>query len=307
MLRRGGARPGQPWRDAARQALDIGAAPTDHGCRLPRGGGAGVSEAGMTTEKIAVAVDRRGVAWLTLARPERHNVLTPAMMDEIAAAATRLGRDPAVRVVVLAAEGDSFCAGGDLGAAQAQSAGDDALRAAEARRLMAMLEALDSCPRPVIGRIQGNAFGTGVALMAACDSAVAVEGARFGLTETRLGLHPAAIVPHVLARIGPARARRLFLSSRIFDAAEAVAAGLLTRAVTAGALDDALEAEIAPCLTAAPAAQAAAKALIRELTPAVGAAAIEAAIAALVRDWDDAEAAEGLAAFFEKRPAGWVV
>jgi methylglutaconyl-CoA hydratase len=256
-------------------------------------------------ETIRVSADARGVARLTLARADKHNALSAAMMDALAAAAAALGADPGVRVVVLAAEGATFCAGGDLGWMRAQVAADAAGRAAEARRLAHMLRDLNTLPKPLIGRIQGDAFGGGVGLMAVCDLCIGAETAGFALTETRLGLIPATIGPYVLARIGEAMARRVFMSGRRFAAAEAVTLGLLARAVPATALDAAVEAEVAPYLACAPGAVAAAKALARRFGPPIGEAEIAASVAALAARWESAEAAEGLAAFFERRRPAW--
>ena len=185
-------------------------------------------------------------------------------------------------------------------------AADAETRAREARALAEMLGALDRMAKPLIGRVQGQAFGGGVGLMSVCDVAVGVEGARFGLTEVRLGLIPATIGPYVVARMGAARARRVFFSGRIFAAAEAVELGLLARAVPEAALDEAVEAEIAPYLSAAPGAVAAGKALVAALAPPVDEAQIAATIDALVARWDSEESAEGIGAFFEKRKARWM-
>jgi methylglutaconyl-CoA hydratase len=134
---------------------------------------------------------------------------------------------------------------------------------------------------------------------------VGVQGARFGLTETRLGLIPATIGPHVVARMGAAMARRVFMSGRIFEADEAVTLGILARAVPGAELDAAVEAEVAPYLACAPGAVAAAKALVRRLSPGIDDAAIDASVAALVGQWAGDEAPEGVAAFFEKRKPRW--
>ena len=253
---------------------------------------------------LDLQVDARGVARLVLNRPDRHNALSAEMMDDLTEAAGRLGADPAVRVVVLTGTGPSFCAGGDLGWMRAQVAADAAARAREARRLADMLGALDALPKPVIGAVQGNAFGGGVGLIAVCDAAIGADGARLGLTETRLGLIPATIGPYLVARMGPA-ARRIFFSPRLFCAGEAVALGLLARAVPGEQLDDAVEAEVAPYLRAAPGAVAEAKALVRALSDGVDAAQVARSVEALVARWDSDEAAEGIAAFFDKRPPRW--
>lgn len=254
---------------------------------------------------IDLVVDGRGVATLTLVRADKHNALSQAMIDALTQAAARIAADRRIRVVVLAAAGPTFCAGGDLGWMRDQMAADRATRRAAATSLAQMLGALNSLPQPLIGRIQGNAFGGGVGLACVCDVAIGVQTAKFGLTETRLGLIPATIGPYVLARIGAAKARRVFMSGRIFGADEAVALDVLARAVPADALDDAIAAEVAPYLSCGPEAVAAAKAYARSLGPVIDEAIIARSVDALLACWDGAEAAEGIAAFFGKRVPNW--
>jgi methylglutaconyl-CoA hydratase len=257
-------------------------------------------------ETVRVERDGRGVATLWLARAEKHNALSAEMIGEITEAAVALGVDPGVRVVVLAAEGASFCAGGDLGWMRAQMAADAETRGREARKLAQMLRVLNELPKPLIGRVQGNAFGGGVGMLSVCDVAVGAGSLKMGLTETRLGLIPATIGPYVVARMGEAMARRVFFSARLFGAEEAVRLGLLAKAVPDGGLDAAVEAEVAPYLACAPGAVAEAKRLVRALGPPIDDAVIDMSIAALVRAWEGDEAAEGIAAFFEKRKARWM-
>jgi len=254
---------------------------------------------------IDISVDGRGVATLTLAREDKHNALSAQMIAELTEAAGRLGSDPAVRVVVLTGAGRSFCAGGDLAWMKEQMGADAGTRGREARKLAEMLGVLDRMPKPLIGRVQGQAFGGGIGMMSVCDVAVGVEGAKFGLTETRLGLIPATIGPYVVARMGAGRARRVFMSARIFGAAEAVDLGLLAKAVPAEDLDAAIEAEVAPYLNCAPGAVAKAKALVAALEPRVNDAVVDMTIAALVDAWESDEGPEGVSAFFDKRKPRW--
>lgn len=256
-------------------------------------------------ETLEIETDPRGVAWLWLNRPEKHNALDARMIAELTEAAGLLGADEGVRVVVLAARGKSFCAGGDLGWMQAQMQADGPSRAREAAKLAAMLGALDSLPKPLIGCVQGPAYGGGVGLMAVCDVAIGAEHARFGLTETRLGLIPATIGPYVIARLGAAKARRVFMSARVFDAQEALALELLARAVPDDALDTSVEAEVAPYLACAPLAVARAKALVRHLGAGVSQHDVEHSIAELVACWEGGEASEGISAFFARRKPHW--
>ena len=259
----------------------------------------------MSYQTIEIETDARGVATLWLARADKHNALNAAMMAELTDAAQVLGADPAVRVVVLAARGVTFCAGGDLGWMQEQMAADADTRGREAAKLAWMLQALNTLPKPLIGRVHGNAFGGGVGMASVCDIAIGADSALMGLTETRLGLIPATIGPYVCARMGEARARRVFMSGRRFGADEAVALGLLARAVPVDALDQAIEAEVAPYLDCAPRAVARAKALLRHLGPVIDEATIAHTIGELTACWEGEEAVEGIGAFFAKRRPGW--
>ncbi len=256
-------------------------------------------------ETISVTQDARGVATLTLDRPEKHNAMSALMISELTQAAAQLGADDTVRVVVLTGAGKSFCAGGDLGWMQDQMAADPETRFAEARKLAEMLQALNTMPKPLIGALQGNAFGGGIGLAAVCDVAVGVDGTKMALTETRLGLIPATIGPYVIARMGAARARRVFMSARVFDAAEAVDLGLLAKIVPAADLGDAVEAEVQPYLSCAPGAVASAKDLVQALGPRIDDDVIDQTIRSLVERWETDEAREGISAFFDKRKPAW--
>lgn len=257
------------------------------------------------TETVSVETDRRGVATLWLDRADKHNAMSAQMIANLHAAAHRLGNDDTCRVVVLAAAGKTFCAGGDLGWMRDQFNAAPAQRAAEAAKLAHMLQALNTLPKPLIGCVQGNAFGGGVGLLSVCDVAIGADHVQMALTETRLGLIPATIGPYVAARMGEARARRVFMSGRRFDAAEAVNLGLLARVVPAADLAAAVEAEVAPYLDCAPGAVARAKALLRGFGPPIDDAVIARSIDALAECWAGEEAVEGIAAFFDKRTPRW--
>lgn len=258
-------------------------------------------------ETLLLETDARGVATLTLNRPEKHNALGAQMIADLSRAAAELRADAAIRAIVLTGAGQSFCAGGDLAWMRAQMEATRDVRVAEARTLAMMLKALNELPQPLIGRINGQAFGGGVGLMTVCDMTVAADTARFGLTETRLGLIPATISPYVIARMGEGRARRVFMSSRRFGASEAENLGILGRSVAAEDLEAALEAEIKPYLACSPDAVARSKALARSLGPVIDERVIEMTIDRLADTWETPDAREGVSAFFEKRKANWAV
>ncbi|EAQ01796.1 enoyl-CoA hydratase [Pseudooceanicola batsensis HTCC2597] len=259
----------------------------------------------MAHDIVTIDTDDRGVATLWLDRAEKHNALNAQMIRELHEAATALSRDDAVRVVVLAAKGRTFCAGGDLGWMREQFDATPEQRGREAGALAWMLKAINLIPKPVIGRIHGNAFGGGVGMASVCDVTVGTTEVTMALTETRLGLIPATIGPYVAARMGEARARRVFMSGRAFKGAEAVDLGLLSRAVAPDALDEAVEAEVAPYLQTAPGAVARAKALLRHLGPPITDEIIEHSIGELVACWEGTEAPEGIGAFFAKEKPSW--
>ncbi|EBA02663.1 enoyl-CoA hydratase [Rhodobacterales bacterium HTCC2150] len=260
----------------------------------------------MSYEAITLERGLHGLVTISLNDPSRHNALNPMMIDELTRVANDLGSDASVRVVVLTGAGRSFCAGGDLGWMKQQMTATSAERAAEARKLAKMLAALANMPKPLIGRIQGQAFGGGIGMISVCDIAIAVDTANFALTETRLGLIPATISPYVVGAMGKRAAQSVFLSGRRFTADEGVALNLITRVVGAGDLDAAIAQEVAHFATCAPNAVGAAKALLHRLDAPVTQDIQDMSIQALVDTWEDPEASEGVGAFFEKRPANWV-
>jgi len=259
----------------------------------------------MSYDTVLIESDSRGIATLTLNRPDKHNALNAQMIAEVTQAVAELAADRAIRAVVLTGAGKSFCAGGDLGWMREQTTATRAGRIAEATRLALMLKALNELPKPLIGRVQGQAFGGGMGMMSVCDVTIAAIGPRFAFTEARLGLIPATISPYVVARMGLAHAREVFASARSFDAHEAVRLRLATRAVGPENLDAAVEAEVTPYLTVSPGAAAASKALLFRLARPIDAATIEMTATALTDQWESEEAAAGIAAFFERRPAPW--
>jgi methylglutaconyl-CoA hydratase len=257
------------------------------------------------TGLIDLARDDRGVTTITLNRADKHNALSAEMLTELEGVAQAVAEDSGTRVVVLAAAGRSFCAGGDLAWMQAQFDMDARTRRRESKRIATALGALYALPQPLIGRVQGNALGGGVGLVSVCDVAIGAEGAKLGLTETKLGLIPANIGPYVIARMGAVRAQEVFMNARIFEAPEAVRLNLLARAVPAEALDEAVESEIAPYLSCAPGAVRDAKRLLRDLSGEVRESDVEMAIDALARRWETEEARAGVGAFLDKRAAPW--
>src|SRR5881398_3538586 len=230
---------------------------------------------------------------VTLARPERRNAFDAELISELTEAFADVGD---ARAVVLAGEGESFCAGADI--EWQRSAIDLSFdeNVEDARRLYRMCEAIDHCPAPVLARVQGYALGGGSGLVACADIAIAADDAGFGFSEVKLGIIPAVISPFVLPKIG-AHARRYFLTGERFDAETALRIGLVHE-VTED-LDGAVERVVGELLSSGPEATRAAKALVRDRP----APEETARIAAGLRSGEEGQ--EGLRAFLEKRRPGW--
>lgn len=251
----------------------------------------------MTFETIRIDRDARGFATITLDRPEKHNAMNASMIRELTEAAIALGGDAAVRAVVLAAEGKSFCAGGDLGWMRDQFNKNRREKIEESSALARMLETLNILPKPLIARVQGPAYGGGIGLISVCDIAIAVDTARFALTETRLGLIPATIGPYVLRRLGEGYARQVFYTSKTFDADFALRSGLVSSVVPAEGLDAAIAAELEPILKTRPGAVAAAKELCLGLGHVPPERQRQFTAEALADRWETDEALQSIAAF----------
>jgi methylglutaconyl-CoA hydratase len=242
----------------------------------------------------ALRVERTGaVLRVTLARPERRNAFDAALIAELTKAFADVGH---ARAVVLAGEGPSFCAGADV--EWQRSAIDLSYdeNVEDALRLYRMMEAIDTCPAPVVVRAHGYALGGGSGLVACADVALAAEDAVFGFSEVKLGIVPAVISPFVLSKIGAA-ARRYFVTGERFDAVTALRIGLVHE--VAYDLDASLERVLAELLSSGPGAARAAKRLIRERPGGEEAA----HVAARLRT--SPEGQEGLRAFLEKRTPAW--
>jgi methylglutaconyl-CoA hydratase len=209
-------------------------------------------------------------------------------------------------VVVLAGDGPSFCAGADVAWMRAAMSLDVEGNEQDAMAMADMFETLDTCPVPVIVRVQGAALGGGMGLCAVGDLVIAEAGAKFGFTETRLGILPAVISPFVIAKIGETHARALFTSGRRFDAVRAQRIGLVHELVEgSAALDEAIDAAVAEQLAAGPTAARAAKAIVREVRGLSHGAAKWHTARVIARQRTSEEAQEGFRAFDEKRRPAW--
>jgi methylglutaconyl-CoA hydratase len=256
----------------------------------------------------ALLIDTQdGVRTITLNRAERHNAFDDSLIAELAQAFRDAAQAEGIRAVVLDSTGKSFSAGADLEWMKRMAAYSHDENVADAMVLSDMLEAIDSCPRPVIGVVQGPAYGGGVGLAACCDLVVAAEGASFCLSEVKLGIIPAVISPYVVRAMGERQARRYAVTAETFSAMEAKAAGLVHEVVAAEALAEIRDKWLSRLKGNGPQAMAAAKGLIRR--------AADQDLDRSLRAWTaeqiaerraSAEGKEGIRAFLEKRKPSWI-
>jgi methylglutaconyl-CoA hydratase len=249
----------------------------------------------------AVLYERRGpAAWITLNQPERRNALGDDLVRGLRDHLARAVADPAVRVIVLTGAGPAFCAGADL-----KAGGVGATHEAAENPFVTVMRTIWESPKPVIGRVNGHAFGGGVGLVAACDLTVAADSANFAFSEVRVGVIPAMISVLCVPKLGIQNAMWLFVTGERFDAARAVELGLVHRAVPAAELDAAVEQVIGLVRLGGPTAVGEAKQLVRRIPLMSMEEAFRWTTEKSAQLFSSPEAAEGMTAFLEKRKPRW--
>ncbi|MDC8831310.1 enoyl-CoA hydratase/isomerase family protein [Alteromonas gilva] len=257
-------------------------------------------------EQVLYTLDNRGVATITLNRPDKHNAFDEDIIAALTQAFKRAGSDPEVRVVVLASTGKSFSAGADVNWMQKMAGFDEAQNRADAMQLATMLHTLYTLPKPTIARVQGAAFGGAVGLIACCDMAIACKLSKFCLSEVKLGLIPATISPYVIEAMGKRIALRYFQTAEVFTARRARRLGLLSEAVNEDQLNDTIAQLIDNLLKNGPEAVSQAKHLVHQ----VAGQPIDDALLTKTSEWIarirvSQEGQEGLNAFLGKRKPVW--
>jgi methylglutaconyl-CoA hydratase len=255
-----------------------------------------------------IEVDQRGaVRWLWLNRPEVRNAFNDALITEISSAFAAVESSPETRVVVVTSRGPAFCAGADLNWMRSMANFSHADNHADALKVARMFAAVHACSRPVIARVQGDAFGGGVGLAAACDIVVAAEGATFALSEVKLGIVAATISPHLVRAMGARQAARYMLTGEKFTALQARTLGLVHEVSLMEGLDREVERLAHHLLAASPAALAATKRLLADVVETPMDDVLLAATAKCIADARvSPEGRDGIAAFLEKRAPSWM-
>ena len=260
----------------------------------------------MSEPNLLVDVDARGVATVTLNRPQVHNAFDEHLIAALTAALGGLQADQAVRMVILTGRGKSFSSGGDLDWMQRMARYSYAENFSDAMALAELLRLLDELAKPTLARVNGAAFAGGLGLVSCCDVAVAATDAIFCISETRLGLVPATISPYVVAAMGARAARRYFQTGERFSAADAQRIGLVHEVAPADGLDRAVDTLVAALLDGGSSAQARSKRLVAEVRDRpITAATMTVTAQAIAEARASAEGREGLAAFFAKRKPDW--
>jgi methylglutaconyl-CoA hydratase len=253
-----------------------------------------------------IIIQKNGpIVRLSLNRPEVRNAFNDELIAELSLALKKIAKDESVRVVVLAGEGDFFCAGADLNWMKSFVGASRKQNETDARRLANLLKILNECPKPTIAQVHGAAIGGGVGLLAACDIVVAREGTVFALAEVKLGLIPATISPYVLPRMGSSAARRYFLTGERFGAETALRFGLVHEVITADRFATVVDEIARHLLSSGPKAVTEAKILIQKVGEFPGKAIVDATVLKIASLRSSPEAQEGMKAFLEKRKPGW--
>ncbi|MBP0589205.1 enoyl-CoA hydratase/isomerase family protein [Paraburkholderia sp. LEh10] len=259
----------------------------------------------MQYENLTVAFDNQ-IATVTLNRPDVRNAFNEAMIAEVTSAFRAFDERDDVRAVVLAANGKAFCAGADLNWMKKMAGYSDDENRADAMQLASMLSSIYRCNKPVIARVNGDAYAGGMGLIAACDIVVAVDTAKFCLSEARLGLIPATIAPYVIRALGEQASRRYFMTAEAFDCATAYRLGFVSECVSAHKLDEAVQQIAATLCANGPQAVRACKQLVHDVAGReIDAALIEDTAARIARTRAGAEGREGVASFLDKRSPSW--
>jgi methylglutaconyl-CoA hydratase len=256
-----------------------------------------------------IRIDIEGhVARITLNRPEVRNAFNDEVIGQLKAAFEDVGARADVRAIVLAAEGQAFCAGADLNWMRRMADYSREENLADAGELAAMLQAIYTCPKPTIARVQGDVYAGGMGLVAACDVAVSIATVQYCLSEVRLGLIPATISPYVIRAMGPRAAHRYFLTAERFDAAEAHRIGFVHElADSVEALDARVEALARHFVNASPHAVRVCKKLVQDVAEReIDAALIAATVEGIADIRAGAEGREGVQSFLQKRQPSWI-
>ncbi len=247
------------------------------------------------------------VVWFTMRRPETRNAFDEVMIAEIHEAIDAVTGIDEIRAIVITGEGTAFSAGANIDWMRRMGEEDFESNYKDALGLAFMLDAIASCPKPTIARVNGPAIGGGTGLVAACDIAVAVDTAFFSFSEVKIGLVPACIAPYVIRKVGEGRARELFITGRRLTSQEGREYGLVNFLAASDNLDEEVEGLLKQIISSGPAAVASAKQLVRSVTGMTREDFIEYTARMIAELRTSPEGRQGTRAFLEKRKPDWII
>ena len=261
----------------------------------------------MAQDCILLSVDDRNIATLSLHRPELHNAIDDTLALRLTRELKELGRDPAIRAVVLTGSGMNFSTGHDMQWLARLNTADAAMLHEQAQLLAELMVTLDTLAKPTIAKVHGSAFGIGVGLVACCDVAISCTDSLFGFSEVKLGSIPSSIAPYIIRAIGARATRRYFMTAERFNAGKAKRLGLVHQVVEAEELDASLEMTLRHLLHNGPQAMIAAKQLVNELSQlGTSTAALDLCVQRIINVRSSEEGREGINAYLQKRVPDWM-
>jgi methylglutaconyl-CoA hydratase len=246
------------------------------------------------------------VATVTMRRADVHNALNAQLIQDLQAAFNDLSTDERLHAVVLTGDGTSFCAGADLTMMKDSATFSHEQNLHDSLRMANLFDTINTCPCPVVARVNGTAMGGGAGLISVCDIVIAAENARLAFSEVKLGIAPAVISPYVVRKIGETYARVLFVTGERFSASRGREIGLVHTVVPLAELDAAIEKTLSELLSSGPQALRACKALALNVGNMDAETARQHTARTIAALRVSAEGQEGLRSFLEKRKPNWV-
>ena len=260
------------------------------------------------TPSTIILQKKEGILTVTLNRPEVRNAMNDRMISELTETFREVGKQSHLRLVILRGNGKSFCAGADLNYMKSIAEYGYEENEKDAQKLAALFKAIYDCPVPTLAVVHGAAFGGANGLLAACDIVIAEENTTFAFSEVKLGIAPATIAPFVIKRIGEYGAKELMTTGKRFKAPEAEKWHLVNRVVAENEIPEVVDGFIKEFMSSAPGAVRATKELIGQVSKSgeIGKEIIDYTATKIAELRASEEGQEGMAAFLEKRKAGWV-
>ena len=259
----------------------------------------------MKFKKLIVTNIDDEIIEIKLNDPKLHNALSPNLILELNECIKEISENKNTKIVIFSSTGNSFCAGGDLAWMKRQITSSRSDRIKEASKLADLLFNIYNCPKPIIAKVEGNAFGGGVGIMSVCDFVFTTNNIKLALTEAKLGLIPATISPYVVKKIGEKNSINLFTSARFFFPKEGLEMGLIDRVCSPNSINETIKKFIMNFMRNSPNAIFESKKLVKELSNKIDKEIVDFTIEKLADIWETEEAKEGINAFFNKSKPYW--